>query len=162
MKLQAFVSANILGAALLVAATPAAVAQPAQVFRAVQIDMSGVPSGAFETRRQLQACLVRAMPAALGGRLQSGARGAPVLIVRPTSVWLTSQVPASTLDDRNGGIGSNGADVLEGEAIIGNQRIMVSAAANGDFGAAGLSEAGARLRTEQLCNNFALWVARKV
>jgi hypothetical protein len=162
MKLQVFASANILGAAALLASASLVSAQSPSVFRGVQIDMSGIPTGAAETRRQLQVCLAQAVPAALGGRVQPGARGAPVLIVRPTSVWLTSPSPSTMSDDNGSGPGSSATDVLEGEAIIGNRRIPVSAAANGDFGATSWTENGARLRTDQLCNNFALWVARKI
>jgi hypothetical protein len=167
MKSRVFASANSLAAALLLgiaalAPSNLAWAQAPAVFRSVNIDMSGIPSGAVETRRQLQACLTRAVPAALGGRVQVGARAAPVLTVRPTSVWLTNQGTASISDDYNTKQGSSGADVLEGEAVIGNRRIPVSAAANGDFGATSWTEYGARLRTEQLCQNFAHWLARKV
>jgi hypothetical protein len=146
----------------LAATAPAALAQSPAVFSGVKIDMSAIPAGAAETRRQLQACLTRAVPAALGARVQPGARGAAVLIVRPTSLWLANQSTASISDDYNAKQGSTGTDMLEGEAIIGGQRIPVAAAANGDFGATSWTEYGASLRTEQLCNNFALWLARKV
>jgi hypothetical protein len=167
MKSRVFASASCLGAALLLASTTLApinpaVAQTPAVFRSVQIDMSGIPTGALEARRQLQACLSRAVPAALAGRVQPGARGAPVLTVRPTTLWLANQDAAGMSDDFNSKQGSGGADVLEGEAIIGSQRISISAAANGDLGATGWTEYGARLRTDQLCTNFALWLARKI
>jgi type IV secretory pathway TrbL component len=149
-------------AALLCLAATGALAQSPSVIGSVKIDMSGIPTGAVETRRQLQACLTRAVPTALGTRMQPGLRGAAVLVVRPTSVWLSSQSTAGISDDFNSQQGSVGADLLEGDAIIGGQRIAIAAAANGDFGATSWSEYGARLRVEQLCNNFALWLARKV
>jgi hypothetical protein len=157
------VTKSIFAAALvLVAASTVASAQSPSLFKGVKIDMSAIPAGAAETRAQLQACLTRAVPAALGARLQTGARGAPILVVRPTVVWLANLAPGSLSDDYNSKGGSNSFDTLEGEAIIGQQRIPVMAAANGDFGAGSWSEYGARLRTDQLCQNFALWLVRKI
>jgi len=145
--------------ALLASLGPAASAEG--VYSGVRIDMSAIPNGAFETKRQLEACLRLNLPAALAGRLSAGAR-APVLVVRPLTVWLAAATPTSSRDRYTGGIGSYSFDSLEGEAIAGGQRVPVAVSANPDFGTQGLPEYNARLRTETLCRTFAYWVARRV
>ncbi len=136
--------------------------QAQTVFRAIQIDMSGIPSGAFETRRDLQACLAAKLPQAFAGRVNAGQRSAPVLVVRPTSVWLASIMTTMTSEDDRGGNGTASLDQLEGEAIVAGQRIPLLVSANPDFGSVANAGNQARLRTETLCTSFALWLARKV
>jgi hypothetical protein len=155
------------GAAVLAVAVYASLAATGEgraqsVFRGVQIDMSGIPSGAAETRRDLQACLASRLPQALAGRINPGARNAPVLTVRPTSVWLASVLTNLTSEDDRGGSGSSGMDQLEGEAIVSGQRIPLLVSANPDFGTLGAATHNARVRTDALCSSFAHWIARKI
>jgi hypothetical protein len=140
----------------------AAQAQGPGVFRAVTLDMSGIPPGAFETRRDLQACLSRALPQAFAGRVNPGARNAPVLVVRPSTVFLANAAATTIRDEFSSGSGTVSLDSLEGEAIVGGQRVPVIVSANPDFGAIGALGYASRVRTETLCQNFAYWVARKV
>jgi hypothetical protein len=155
--------ATIAAAALLLTAG-AASAQGGAVFREVRLDLSGLPTGAAETRRTLGACLAQNLPLAFAGRVNPGARGAPVLIVRPTSVWLAP--PSSgTGNDLHGGNGRTdfvSPDSMEGEAIIGSTRVplMVTTGAEPPSLAAPLQQASRR--TTQLCQSFAYWLARKV
>ncbi len=132
------------------------------VFRSIQIDMSGIPSGAFETKRDLQACLAAKLPQVFAGRVNAGQRNAPVLVIRPTSVWLASIMTTRTSEDDRGGNGTTGLDQLEGEAIVSGQRIPLLVSANPDFGAVGAPVANARIRTEALCSSFVHWIARKI
>ena len=143
--------------AALLAATGESRAQAS--FRAIQIDMSGVPGGAAETRRNLQACLAVKLPEAFAGRINPGARNAPVLTVRPTTVWLANASATSIRNDFQSGEGTTSLDSLEGEAIVGGQRIPLIVSANPDFGALGYAS---RVRTDVLCNSFAYWLAKKV
>ncbi len=136
--------------------------QAQSVFRGVQIDMSGIPSGALETRRDLQACLAAKLPAVLAGRINPGARNAPVLVVRPTSVWLASIIATTTSEDDRGGSGTSSLDQLEGEAILPGRRVPLLVSANPDFGTTGAAGYNARVRTEALCTNFVYWIARKI
>jgi hypothetical protein len=136
--------------------------QAQTVFRGVQIDMSGIPAGAAETRRDLQACLAAKVPGALAGRINLGARGAPLLVVRPTSVWLASINNSMTSDDDRGGRSMGSMDQLEGEAIVSGQRIPFLISASADFGTMGAAIHNARVRTDTLCTNFIYWLAKKV
>ena len=131
-------------------------------FRAIQIDMSGVPGGAAETRQNLQACLSVKLPEAFAGRINPGARNAPVLTVRPTTVWLANAAATNIRDAFSSGEGVTSLDSLEGEAIVGGQRIPLIVSANPDFGAIGALGYASRVRTDVLCNSFAYWLARKV
>lgn len=142
--------------------TSGAAAQAPSVFSAVRIDMSAIPNGAFETKQQLQACLQRQLPAALAGRVSPGARGAPVLVVRPLTVWLGNSAATEIRDEFGAGTGTTSLDSLEGEAIVGGQRVPVTVSASPDFGTQGLPEYNARVRTETLCQSFAYWIARRV
>ena len=152
-----------LPAAFAVAGLAAGAAEAQGVYSGIRIDMSAIPNGAFQTKQQLQACLQRSLPEALAGRVNPGARGAPVLVVRPLTVWLASGAATDIRDDFGGtGMGTTSLDSLEGEAIVGGARVPVTVSANPDFGTQGLPEYNARLRTEALCRNFAYWVARRV
>jgi hypothetical protein len=141
----------------------AASAQGASVYREVRLDLSGLPPGAGEIRQTLGACLAQNLPLAFAGRVNPGARGAPVLIVRPTSVWL-SPPAGMTGDDRHGGsrFESASPDFMEGEAVIGGTRVplLVSGSSETPSLAAPLQQA--QRRTNQLCQSFAYWLARKV
>lgn len=139
-----------------------AAAQAQGVYSGVRIDMSAIPSGAFETKQQLQACLSRALPQALAGRVSPGARGAPLIVVRPLTVWLANAAATDIRDKFGGGIGTTSLDSLEGEVIVGGARVPITVSGNPDFGTQGLPEYNARVRTETLCQNFAYWVARRV
>jgi hypothetical protein len=137
-------------------------AQDISLFKGIRIDMSGLPTGAVETRRDLQACLTRALPQAFSGRIDPSKSTGRILIVRPTSVWLGTS-SATTLNDEFSRSDSGGSvDSMEGEAIAGHQRVPLMVSANSDFGNAGAPEHNARLRTNILCSNFALWLARKI
>jgi hypothetical protein len=168
MRSQALFSAKALkGAALaafaavtLLAATGESRAQA--TFRAIQIDMSGVPGGAAETRSNLQACLAVKLPEAFAGRINPGARNAPVLTVRPTTVWLANAAATNIRDAFSSGEGTTSLDSLEGEAIVGGQRIPLIVSANPDFGAVGALGYASRVRTDVLCSSFAYWLAKKV
>ncbi len=159
-RISRFAEAAGLAGALLLAAGAAAQAQA--VYGGVRIDMSAIPNGAFQTKQQLQACLQRALPQALGARVSPGARGAPVVVVRPLTVWLANAAATDIRDDFGGGTGTTSLDSLEGEVIVGGQRVPVTVSANPDFGTQGLPEYNARVRTETLCQSFAYWVARRV
>jgi hypothetical protein len=169
MKSKAFNSANAfrsLAAMALLAGGFASISSTAQaqqtVFQGVRIDMSGLPTGAVETRQQLQACLQRALPQAFAGRINPSARSAPVLVVRPTSVWLTSAGVASSSTRFGFENPMTGLDSLEGYAVFGNARVPVMATASPDRGAAAVLGYTAARRTENLCNSFAYWVSRRV
>jgi hypothetical protein len=159
MKLRHWSFASLL--ALITVTIPAA-AQNVSVFKGIRIDVSGLPTGAFEARRDVQACLVRALPQAFAGRIDPSKSAAHVLIVRPTSVWLGTSATTSINDEfsRNDSAGS--MDSMEGEAFAGNQRVPLMVSASSDFGSVGAPEYNARLRTNTLCSNFALWLARKI
>jgi hypothetical protein len=164
MRSKIWRSASILAAAAC-ATLGLAAAGPARaetVFGGVRIDLSAIPNGAYQTKQQLQACLQSALPAALAGRITPGARGAPLLVVRPLSVWLASSSQIYSQDDFGRSTGTTSLDSLEGEAIVGGARIPVTVSANPDFGTQGLPEHNAAIRTEALCRNFAYWVARRV
>jgi hypothetical protein len=168
MRLQVLFSAKVLKSAALagfaavslLATTGESRAQA--TFRAIQIDMSGVPGGAVETRRNLQACLAVKLPEAFAGRINPGARNAPVLTVRPTTVWLANAAATNIRDAFSSGEGTTSLDSLEGEAIVGGQRFPLIVSANPDFGAVGVVGYASRVRTDILCNSFAYWLARKI
>jgi hypothetical protein len=153
--------AGLLASAALVLMFASGESHAQAVFRGVQIDMSAIPSGAAETRRDLQACLSAKIPAALAGKINTAARGAPILVVRPTSVWLASVMTTMTSEDDRGGNGTSSLDQLEGEAIVSGQRFPLLVSANPDFGTIGLPGYNARVRTDALCASFAYWIARK-
>jgi hypothetical protein len=159
---KAFRNATLAGfaAVALLAATGESRAQA--TFRAIQIDMSGVPGGAAETRSNLQACLSVKLPEAFAGRVNPGARNAPVLTVRPTTVWLANAAATNIRDAFSSGEGTTSLDSLEGEAIVGGQRVPLIVSANPDFGAVGTLGYASRVRTDVLCNSFAYWLARKI
>jgi hypothetical protein len=156
-------AAALTGAAALLLATAAspASAQSGAVFQGIRIDLSGLP-GAAQTRADMQACLASALPKVLGARINPGARGAPVLTVRPTSIYFAN---TSNINGSSGGGGNNsqiGLDEIDGDAIIGGQAIRIKAANSPISGANNLPESVARVRTLTLCNNFAYALARKV
>jgi hypothetical protein len=167
MRSQALRSADVIralaAAAVLAIASGPASAQGASIFREVRIDLSGLPQGAVETRRALGACLAQSLPLALAGRVNPASRGAPVLIVRPTAVWLS---PPSTAagDDRNGGgrYEAPSPDTIEGEAIIGGTRVPLFAMSSAEPPSLAAPLQQAQRRTDQLCQSFAYWLARRV
>ncbi len=156
-----FASGVAVTAALLCAASPTH-AQDRSVFREVRVDLSGLPPGAAETRRLMGACLAQNLPIAFAGRVNPAQRGAPVLVVRPTSVWLAPPPSSSGDDHRGSRLESGSSDYMEGEALVGGRRVPLSVAG----GAAPVSPVAALnqaiLRTDQLCQSFAYWLARKV
>jgi hypothetical protein len=160
---SADVAKAALAAAVLVLCAPGASAQGATVFREVKLDLSGLPAGAVETRRQLGACLAQSLPIAFAGRVNPSARNAPVLVVRPTSVWLA---PPATMsgDDRTGGgrMEVAGPDFMEGEAVIGGTRIPLSVSGAGEYPSLAAPLQQAERRTNQLCQSFAYWLARRI
>jgi hypothetical protein len=150
-------------AAVLSVTAGSAMAQDASVFREVRIDLSGLPQGAAETRRALGACLSQNLPLALAGRVNPSARGAPVLIVRPTAVWLSPPSTASGADRNGGGrYEAPSPDTIEGEAIIGGTRVPLFAMSGGEPPSLAAPLQQAQRRTDQLCQAFAYWLARKV
>ena len=159
---KALKSAALAGFAAVILLSSAGESRAQATFRAIQIDMSGVPGGAFETRRDLQACLAAKLPEAFAGRINPGARNAPVLTVRPTSVWLANAAATNIRDAFSSGEGTTSMDSLEGEAIVGGQRIPLTVSANPDFGAVGVVGYTSRVRTDVLCSSFVYWLARKV
>lgn len=153
---------GLVAAAALALSASAASAQGGAVYREVRLDLSGLPPGATETKAQLGACLARNLPVAFAGRLNPSARGAPVLVVRPTGVWLAPP-GTPTGDERNGGRSQNSSpDFMEGVAIIGNSRVPVSVSGAGESSSVVAPYQQAARRTEQLCQSFAYWLARKV
>jgi hypothetical protein len=166
MKSPIFSSADMLRAAValgaIALASGTAVAQGATVFREVRLDLSGLPSGAVEAKRDLGACLSRNLPLAFAGRVNAGARGAPVLIVRPTSVWLSAPVYGSGDDRGNGRMEMPSPDFMEGEAIVGATRIPISVSGAGEMPSLAAPLQQASRRTDQLCQSFAYWLARRV
>jgi hypothetical protein len=149
--------------ALLLAPELAAAQGPA-VYREVRLDMSGLPTGAVEVRRALGACLAQNLPVAFAGRISPGARGAPVLVVRPTSIWLA---PPPTGGDSEFGGGSGNLDAsspdsMAGEAIIGGTRVPLTVMAGGGTPSLAAPLQQAYNRTTQLCQSFAYWLARKI
>jgi hypothetical protein len=155
-------SAKALLAAVVLGCAAGGAAQAQSVYGGLRIDLSAIPDGAFQTKRQLQACLGRALPEALAGRISPGARGAPLLVVRPRTVWLANVAATDIREEFGGGTGTTSLDSLEGDAIVGGTRIPVTVSANPDFGTQGLPEYNAQVRTETLCRTFAYWVARRV
>jgi hypothetical protein len=142
-------------------AIPAA-AQSPTIYRGIRVDMSGIPSGARQTRDDLQVCLSLGLPRAFAGRIIASAQGAPLLIVRPTSVWL-APLGSSPTSEKFGTVDSNvGFDSLEGEAIIGNRRMPIRVSAGAPSNASTMSVDQARMRTISLCNSFVGWVARQI
>jgi hypothetical protein len=151
-------------AAALLLATGTASAQGATVFREVRLDLSGLPAGASEARRELGACLSQSLPLAFAGRVKPGVRGAPVLVVRPTSVWLAP--PSSGSGNDFGGSSSHfeavSPDSMEGEAIIGGNRIPLMVTTGAETPSLGAALQQANRRTTRLCQSFTYWLARKV
>jgi hypothetical protein len=146
---------------VLAAAVSPAMAQSSGVFQGIRIDLSALP-GAAQTRADMQACLSSALPKVLGGRINPGARGAPVLTVRPTSLYFTNTSNTNGLAGPSGGNSQTGLDEIDGDAIVGGQVIRIKAANSPISGAHTLPESIARLRTVTLCNNFAFALARRV
>jgi hypothetical protein len=166
MRSQALRSANVMRtgfAALVVAlcATGASAQGPA-VFREVRLDLSGLPVGATETRQTIAACLSQNLPVAFAGRVNPGARGAPVLVVRPTSVWLAPPGNVSGDDRASSRSELSSPDFMEGEALIGQTRIPLQVSGGGEYPSPIAPLQQANRRTIQLCQSFAYWLARKV
>jgi hypothetical protein len=139
-----------------------AVAQGPSVFREVRLDLSGLPSGAVETKQALGACLSQSLPVAFAGRVNPGARGAPVLVVRPTSVWLAPPANSSGDDRGNNRSELSSPDFMEGEALVGQTRIPLQVSGGGEYPSPITPLQQANRRTIQLCQSFAYWLARKV
>jgi hypothetical protein len=134
-------------------------AQAQSVFQAVRVDMSELQGGPAQTRQQLQACLSRELPRAFAGRIDPGQRAAPVLVVRPQSVFLTSAAGGSVgTFDRE--IGMN-IDTMEGVGIVSGRRIPLTVSASPGSGAASQLGFTTNTRVETLCQSFALWMARR-
>jgi hypothetical protein len=150
-------------AAAVILGTCGALAQGPAVYREVRLDLSALPAGAAETRRALGVCLAQNLPVAFTGRVNPGARGAPVLIVRPISVWLA---PPPVGGDTNFGggslLGASSPDALEGEAIVGGVRTPFTVIAGGGTPSLAAPLLQANNRTTQLCQSFAYWLARKL
>ncbi|KAA5602579.1 hypothetical protein [Blastochloris sulfoviridis] len=154
-------------AALPALARPAA-AQGATTFRAITIDTSplarlGDPRDAELIRRNLS----RELPAAFAGRV-TGARGAPTLVVRITSLSLGSYT--GTASGGGGGGGSTvDTDYLEGEALVvpagsktPSARVpMLSAVPSASAGAWYLPDNEER-RIAYISSFFAGWLAKRV
>jgi hypothetical protein len=159
-------SADIAGAAFAAAALAlsagAAAAQGAPVFREVKVDLSGLPAGAAETRRQIGVCLTQNLPLAFAGRVNPAARSAPVLIVRPTSVWLSPPAPPSGDERFGGSLQNTSPDFMEGEAVVGGARVPINVSGSGGSPSPIAAGQVAFYRTEQLCQSFAYWLARKI
>lgn len=136
-------------------------AQGKATIRAIKVDTSALPPGAFATAQNLQACLTQNLNQAFAGRIDPTAKNAPVLVVRPTVVFLANVESLRFGGGANGG-GTSGVDTLEGEGILGNQRIPLIVAASPNYGPIGIPEIAGRVRTDSLCLNFAYWMARKV
>jgi hypothetical protein len=166
MKSQALRSADIMKAGFAAAALAwsavGASAQGAAVFREVRLDLSGLPVGATETRQALGACLSQNLPVAFAGRVNPGARGAPVLVVRPTSVWLAPPGNGSGNDRGTNMSELSSPDFMEGEALVGQTRIPLQVSAGGEYPSPIGALQQANRRTIQLCQAFAYWLARKV
>ncbi len=168
MRLQVLYSGNVVKNGVLAACAALALlsatgeSRAQAIFRGIQIDMSGIPGGAAVTRRDLQACLAVKLPEAFAGRVNPGARNAPVLTVRPTTVWLANAAATNIRDAFSSGEGTTSLDSLEGEAIVGGQRFPLIVSANPDFGAVGVVGYASRVRTDILCNSFAYWLAKKI
>jgi hypothetical protein len=145
----------------LVMSTNVASAQSPTVFRGIRVDMSGIPAGARQTREDLQVCLSLNLPKAFSGRINPAAQGAPVLVVRPTSVWLAPMSAGLGSDDWGKTESNVGFDSMEGEAIIGNRRIPLTVSASAPSFIT-LPVDVARQRAITLCNSFVGWLARKV
>jgi hypothetical protein len=152
----------VAAAVMILAGGSTASAQSAPVFRAIRIDMSAIPAGARQTRDDIQVCLSLGLPKAFAGRINPAAQGAPLLVVRPTSIWLASLTSHSTADDTGGSDTSSGFDSMEGEAIVGNRRIPLTVTASAPSGSAALPVEIARMRAITLCNSFVGWLARKI
>jgi hypothetical protein len=169
MKLQKLRSNNMLSKAVFAVITscatlcalPAA-AQSPTVYRGIRVDMSGIPAGARQTRDDLQVCLSLGLPRALAGRINASAQGAPLLVVRPTNVWLAPMGSAPTSDKFGTADANTGFDSLEGEAIVGNRRMPFTVSAGAPSNASTMTVDQARLRTIGLCNSFVGWVARQI
>lgn len=151
-------------AAALMLSSVAAVAQTPTVYRELRLDLSGLPAGAVETRRTLGACLAQSLPLAFSGRLNPAARNAPVLIVRPTSVWLSAPSFGAGNDFGGGGglMEGTSPDSMEGEAIIGGRRVPLLVTTGSEAPSLGAPLQQANRRTDRLCQSFAYWLARKV
>jgi hypothetical protein len=169
MKLQLWCFAKLsqlsiacIGLLAIIAFSYPVAAQSPAVFKGIRIDVSGMPVGAVEARRDIQSCLARALPQAFAGRIEPGSRSAPVLTVRPISIWLGSSSTSAINEEFSRSDNGNSIDSMEGEALAGNLRVPLMVSANSDFGSIGAPEQNARLRTNTLCSNFALWLARKI
>jgi hypothetical protein len=137
----------------------AAQAQANSVFQAVRVDMSEMRGGPAQTIQQLQTCLSRELPRAFAGRIVPGDRSAPVLVVRPQSVFLASAAGGSVgTFDREIGMS---IDTMEGVGIVSGRRIPLTVSASPGSGAFSQLGYTTNPRVETLCQSFALWMARR-
>jgi hypothetical protein len=147
---------------LIVAGVTVAEAQTPAVYRGIRVDMSGIPSGAHQTRDDIQVCLSLGLPRAFAGRINASAQGAPLLVVRPTSIWLAPMGSSPSSDEFGSSDSNTGFDSMEGEAIIGNRRVPLTVSAGAPSHASVMSVDAARMRSIGLCNSFIGWLARKI
>jgi hypothetical protein len=147
---------------LMATATVPAMAQSARVFQSIRIDMTAIPSGAAQTREDIRVCLSNGLPLAFKGRINPADRGAPVLVVRPLSIWLAPLINTPTSDETGGSDVGGGYDSMEGEALVGNQRIPLTVSAGASAGDIHMPVAVSRQRALVLCNSFIHWMARKI
>jgi hypothetical protein len=166
MKSLASLSANAAVAIVFAGLGPSVAEAQQTVFRQVRIDVSAIPAGAAFARRDLSNCLSRFIPQSFAGRIVPSALNAPVLVVRPTAVFLGPQTGGGWNGaGGGGGLFTNGMwnnDTMTGEALFGGKRVPLTVNAPPGFGGAALPEYDARLRTQQLCQNFAYWLARQI
>jgi hypothetical protein len=147
--------------ALMTIGTTTAKAQAPSVYRGIRVDMSAIPAGARQTREDIQVCLSLGLPRAFAGRINASAQGAPLLIVRPLSIWLAPMSAGISSDDFGKTESNVGFDTMEGEAIIGNRRVPLTVTASAPSSIV-LPVEVARQRAITLCNNFVGWLARKI
>lgn len=142
--------------------TTSAKAQQA-TFSSVSVDVSRLRElGLGSYADFIQASMTRSVQSAFAGRI--GAKNAPSLVVRITSLQFASHVGGDGGLSRFGG-GGSGSDYMDGEAVILNGRTVIkrhpqllSTAASA--GGAWYDPESERRRAVILCNNYASWLAR--
>jgi hypothetical protein len=139
-------------------------AQPTPVYGRLTVDVSrlqelGLGRYAGFVRSNLAAVLQRAF----AGRL--GARGAPALVVRVTSVQLSAWAGSEGGSRRFGGGGGSSTDYMDGEALVVSGREVLRrhpqlSALNASSGGPWYGADNELKRTVALCEHYAAWLAR--
>lgn len=154
--------ALVLGLAAAVITLPAQ-AQP-RAYSRITVDTSRLRElGLGPYAQYVEANLVRSLSQAFAGR--AGVRGAPALVVRITSLQLSSYAGSGGGGFHFGGGGGSSSDYMDGEALVYEGRRLVTrhpqlSALPSSSGGAWYGPQNEQRRTVALCDHYASWLAR--